>query len=841
MAQTGTRQPKGKMRDGLIAKRAGSGENGAERTKAMREIESLAEFPAENPNPVFRVATDGTILYANQASAGLLVSWSCRQGEVLPDPWRGLVLETWKSGTTGIREVCCGTRVYSLTFTPVGQREYVNIYGLEITERKRAEEVLQQSEEQYRTLAANLPGIVYRIHLKEDNRIQFFNDQLPALTGYTGDELSAGEVCPIDPLIHEDDRPKVISAVRQAIADHGSFTVEYRLIHKDGSERCFIERARVIENADRQLFFIDGLIHDITERKRAMMELQESEKRYRSLFKNMLNGFAYCRMLFDGDRPRDFIYLDVNSAFEALTGLKDVVGKRVSEVIPGIRESDPQLFEIYGRVALTGKPERFEIYVEALKMWFSISVYSPRREHFVAVFDVITARKQAEKERETTIGLLHLLNAGNNTRGLIQSVLLFLQDWSGCEAVGIRLRDGNDYPYYETRGFPPQFVEAENTLCIKDLRGQFLRDDVGNPVLECMCGNILCGRFDPSKPFFTAQGSFWTNCTTELLAGTTEADRQGLTRNRCNGEGYESVALIPLRAAGATFGLLQMNDRKRGRFTPEIIALAERLGDSLGNGLAQRMAEEAAARAQQAMLEQQRSEKDRVEADLARAREELIRTIRLATIGQVSASIAHDLRNPLGAVRNASFLLKRHFPQGAHPLDLLKIIDQEVSRADQIITRLLVMARTQTPHKQKIDLGQTIAAVFGRIGGVDQVHLVLSMKPDPFWVHADPVELDLVISNLLINAAHAMSGKGTLSVEAIHDDGEDRIVFHDTGPGIAPEIMDTLFDPLVTTKSNGTGLGLTICRQIVGKHGGTIQAANAPDGGAVFTIRLPQV
>jgi PAS domain S-box-containing protein len=102
-------------------------------------------------------------------------------------------------------------------------------------------------------------------------------------------------------------------------------------------------------------------------------------------------------MLFEGDRPQDFIYLDVNSAFETLTGLKNVVGKKVSEVIPGIRESDPELFEIYGRVALTGVPERFETHVESLGMWFSISVYSPRRECFVAVFDVITERKRAEE------------------------------------------------------------------------------------------------------------------------------------------------------------------------------------------------------------------------------------------------------------------------------------------------------------------------------------------------------------------------------------------------------------------------------------------------------------
>ena len=135
----------------------------------------------------------------------------------------------------------------------------------------------------------------------------------------------------------------------------------------------------------------------LRENRRAESVLQLSEERYRSLFNNMLNGFAYCRMIFKEDRPQDFIYLAVNSAFETLTGLKNVVGKRVTEVIPGIRETDPKMFEIYGRVARTGKPETIEIFVEALKMWFSISVYCPAPDNFVAVFDVITARKQTEE------------------------------------------------------------------------------------------------------------------------------------------------------------------------------------------------------------------------------------------------------------------------------------------------------------------------------------------------------------------------------------------------------------------------------------------------------------
>jgi len=139
-----------------------------------------------------------------------------------------------------------------------------------------------------------------------------------------------------------------------------------------------------------------AVARDLTERQRAEAVLRESEERYRGLFEHMFEGFAYCRMLFEDGAPRDWIYLSVNEMFEKLTGLRNVTGKRVSEVIPGIAETDPELFTIYARVALTGKSERFEMFVQSLQQWFAISVYSPRKECFVAVFDVITERKQAE-------------------------------------------------------------------------------------------------------------------------------------------------------------------------------------------------------------------------------------------------------------------------------------------------------------------------------------------------------------------------------------------------------------------------------------------------------------
>ena len=131
-----------------------------------------------------------------------------------------------------------------------------------------------------------------------------------------------------------------------------------------------------------------------------------SSQAMENLLENMLNGIAFCKMIYENDQPVDFLFLFTNPAFHKQTGLGPVVGHLVSEIIPNIRESDQQLFQIYGRVASGGAPEAFVIFVEGLQQWYSISVYCPQPGHFITLFDVISERKNAEKalhERATQL------------------------------------------------------------------------------------------------------------------------------------------------------------------------------------------------------------------------------------------------------------------------------------------------------------------------------------------------------------------------------------------------------------------------------------------------------
>ncbi|WP_295622937.1 PAS domain S-box protein [uncultured Lamprocystis sp.] len=181
---------------------------------------------------------------------------------------------------------------------------------------------------------------------------------------------------------------------QRVLAEDRPLEIDETVPRADGQLRYWQTIKFPFRGADGRRF-VGGIGMDVTARRQADEARHASEARYGSLFDNMLDGYAECRMLYTDGRPQDFIYLAVNPAFGRLTGLHDVVGRKVGELMPGIHESNPELLEIYGRVVLSGIPERFETRIEQAG-WLAISVYRSGPEQFVATFDNITARKQAQ-------------------------------------------------------------------------------------------------------------------------------------------------------------------------------------------------------------------------------------------------------------------------------------------------------------------------------------------------------------------------------------------------------------------------------------------------------------
>jgi signal transduction histidine kinase/ActR/RegA family two-component response regulator len=449
----------------------------------------------------------------------------------------------------------------------------------------------------------------------------------------------------------------------------------------------------------------------------------------------------------------------------------------------------------------------------------------------------VSAERQMERERESAIQFLGLVNSSAGVAALVRAATAFFHERSGCEAVGIRLKEGEDYPYAGARGFPEEFVRLESHLCDRDASGAVRRDIRGDPVLECMCGNVLCGRVDPTKPFFTTSGSFWTASTSRLLASTTDADRQTRTRNRCRGEGYESVALLPLRAGSEVFGLLQLNDRREGMFDPEGIALWERLAGYLAVALARARADEERGRAEKEL----RAVNARlVEADLRK--------------NEFLAVLSHELRNPLAPIRNSVYILERAAPGGERANRALEVIERQVQHMARLVDDLLDVTRISRGKVhlkcERVELDRIVRGAcedLRELFRASGLELCAAVADEPLVVDGDPTRLAQVTSNLLQNAAKfaRQGGRAWLTL-APGEGGQAVLQVRDDGAGIERDLLPAIFEPFVQAdrtldrSRGGLGLGLALVKGFVELHGGSVSAeSEGPGRGALFTVRLP--
>ncbi|MGD0463227.1 MAG: ATP-binding protein [Tepidisphaeraceae bacterium] len=226
--------------------------------------------------------------------------------------------------------------------------------------------------------------------------------------------------------------------------------------------------------------------------------------------------------------------------------------------------------------------------------------------------------------------------------------------------------------------------------------------------------------------------------------------------------------------------------------------------------------------------------------ELSEKNRQLERKKRLAALGEMAAGMAHEIRNPLGGIELYASMLARDLRELPASLPLVGKISSGVKRLEGLLSQVLEFSREISPQLRETDLAgvvdQSLEYAADRIG---PAVVCRATGPRPMPVRIDPLLMGQAILNLTINAIEAAGEAGTIDItwSALEEEGKFRLSIKDSGPGIAPAILDKIFNPFFTTKESGTGLGLAIVHRIVEAHDGTITVTNAPQAGAIFEIR----
>jgi signal transduction histidine kinase len=226
---------------------------------------------------------------------------------------------------------------------------------------------------------------------------------------------------------------------------------------------------------------------------------------------------------------------------------------------------------------------------------------------------------------------------------------------------------------------------------------------------------------------------------------------------------------------------------------------------------------------------------------LRTTQDELVRKEKLATLGQLSSSVGHELRNPLGVMSNAVYFLKMVMKDPpAKVAEYLDILKNQITLSEKIISDLLDFARVKPPVTQTVAVADLVKDQLDRVGNPEGVEIVTAMGEGLAPVVVDRVQVGQVLFNLFTNAVQAMEGGGTLKVSAVPGtNGSVRLDVADTGSGITPEHMEIIFDPLFTTKARGIGLGLSVARSLARANRGDIEVTSEVGRGSTFTVTLP--
>jgi signal transduction histidine kinase len=336
--------------------------------------------------------------------------------------------------------------------------------------------------------------------------------------------------------------------------------------------------------------------------------------------------------------------------------------------------------------------------------------------------------------------------------------------------------------------------------------------------------------------------------------------------------GFRSIMNVPLFSKGQLMGGLLLRSFKPYVYTDKDVSLAERVSTQIAGAIAnaqlfiERMrAEEALKKSEEELrasneelratdeelratneeLQTANEELQAANEKLKETQEQLIRSEKLAAIGKLAGGVGHELRNPLGAIKNAAYYIKGKVTNSelakTEPriIEFLGIMDDEINSSNKIISDLLNFSRVAKPTVSPAKIRKVMEDALSRLTAPENIEVINKVDANLPEVEIDADQTRQVFINIATNAIQAMPEGGKLTIDARKGDKFLEVAISDTGDGISEDVIGKIFDPLFTTRAKGIGLGLAVCKSIIERHGGAIGVESKVGEGATFTVKLP--
>ncbi|MDD5087221.1 MAG: PAS domain S-box protein [bacterium] len=729
------------------------------------------------------------------------------------------------------------------TLNRSGLIEMVSVFLAEMVqaiEQFRMERELERNEARYRGIIDNVGDVIFQTD--RDGRLTFVSRQVHQMLGRAWRDLLGVSILDhVSPADYE----RAANAMCEVLGGK-AVRLDCNLMRPDGSEiTLFVSANPIVENGT--IIGGLGIARDVTEKRRLEEQIRDSERRYRALTENAYDAILLVE-------PETCIIVDANPQTEQLTGYSRAELLKMS--LMDLRRPD-QAGEVRQRIeeVMCAGVGRFEdtplirksgeeVFVDT-----AASVYEVEgRRYYQAIVRDVTVQRdmnEALQKRVLEMQILAEVSDALQSAADLPSVMgIVLAGVTAGKGLGfnrgfILSYDKSNHELRGEAGLGPASAEeagriwselAAKSMSLSDIFAEQLhRSSLESDAAFEYARRFVVSLDDEDNVFARVVRNREALCVDMRVENPhLPEDFLGLYRAK-------TFAVVPLVTRDDVMGVLLVDNLfTRHDIRDEDLHRLKLFANSAASAIERgRLL---------VSLERRLHELTLTNQDLKASRDRLIQTERLSAIGEVAANVAHEIRNPLTAVGGFARSVYASLSEGDKNRRKIEIILEETDRLEEMLSSLLEFTRPAVPRFTELDLNgflmQTLHFMDGEIEA-NHVRVVFELDPDLPRVWADNQQMRQVVLNIVRNALQEMKQGGILTITTTGRKEDVLMAFRDTGPGIAPEGMDKIFEAFYTTKASGSGLGLSVCAQIVRNHNGRIEISSLPGEGAQFTISLP--